>query len=323
MPDYPPNTLSLVADVGGTNTRCALADGASLLTETIAKFPNADYAGLETVLRTYIEQQGGVDCKGAAVAVAGPVRDGKGSLTNRDWSFDKASVARATGAETVAVLNDLQAQGHAIGRIADENLTTIIEGPAPTEHSAKLVIGAGTGFNAAPVYDTQTGRYVPPSEAGHANMPIRTEADLRLCEYVETAHGFPSIEDVLSGRGLEHIYAWLAHEDGAPTEMRSTDIMSGAADGSDERATRAIANYVRILGTVAGNLSLVYLPFGGVYMIGGMARAMTPYYASGRFEAAFRDKGRFSGFMSNFAVTLVEDDFAALNGLSGHLFDLY
>jgi glucokinase len=323
MTDWPANELSLVADVGGTNTRCALARGEAVLTDTIAKFPNADYPGLETVLKTYIDSQGGVDCRGAAVAVAGPVRDGRGSLTNRDWTFDKASVARATGAETVAVLNDLQAQGHAVGRVAPENLTTLVEGPEAGPHAAKLVIGAGTGFNAAPVFDTETGRYVPPSEAGHANMPIRTEEELRLCAFVETAHGFPAIEDVLSGRGLERIYSWLATEDGEPTEMKSTEIMSAAADGSDPRARKAIAVYVRILGTVAGNLALVYLPFGGIYLIGGMARAMTPYYAEFGFADALRDKGRFSGFMRNFPVHLIEDDFAALNGLAAHLVDLY
>ena len=323
MSKWPANELSLVADVGGTNTRCALARGEDVLTDTIRKYPNADYAGLETVLRTYIEAEGGIDCKGAAVAVAGPVRDGRGSLTNRDWSFDKQSVARATGAETVAVLNDLQAQGHAIGRVPPENIRTIVEGPEATPHSAKLVIGAGTGFNAAPVYDTETGRYVPPSEAGHANMPIRTEEELRLCAFVETAHGFPAIEDVLSGRGLERIYAWLSHEVGDGGERRSHEIMAAAEDGSDALARQAIGVYVRILGTVAGNLALVYLPFGGIYLIGGMARAMTPYYAEFAFADALRDKGRFSGFMRNFAVHLIEDDFAALNGLAGHLLDLY
>jgi len=323
MPDYPPDTLGLVADVGGTNTRCALSDGARMLPETVERFRNADHPGLETVLSLYIENQGGIDCKGAAVAVAGPVRDGRGSLTNRDWSFDKESIARATGAEVVAVLNDLQAQGHAIGLIDEAGVTPIIRGPEATAHSAKLVIGAGTGFNAAPVYDTVTGRYVPPSETGHANMPIRTESELSLCAFVETAHGFPAIEDVLSGRGLERIYAWLANEDGETGGKQSHAIMADAEAGTDPRAVEAISHYIRILGTVAGNLALIYLPFGGVYMIGGMANAMRPWYREHGFEESFRDKGRFSGFMRNFAVHLIEDDYAALHGLAAHLTHLY
>lgn len=319
MSSRPADTYSLVADVGGTNTRVALAEGPRLLTETIRRYKNAEYAGLETVIRTYLDEEGGVDCKGASVAVAGPVRDGKGVLTNLDWAIDRETLARATQAETVAVLNDLQAQGHAIGRLAPENINTVVPGPAATDHSASLVIGVGTGFNAAPVYDTETGRYVPPSEAGHANLPIRTEAELRLCNYVETAHGFPAVEDVLSGRGLERVYRWLASEAGAPAEKTAAEIMAACDRGDDEIARDAVAVFVRILGTVAGNLALIHLPFGGVYLVGGVSRAMTPYFATFGFGDAFRDKGRFAGFMQNFAIHVVEDDYAALTGLAAHL----
>jgi glucokinase len=315
MPDYPPDTLSLVADVGGTNTRVALAEGDRLLTDTVRKFANADFAGLGGVLGAYLETER-VDCTGAAVAIAGPVRDGRGTLTNLDWSVDAQMLAQVTRAETVAVLNDLQAQGHAMGRIAEDNLTTIIDGPR-ADGGTRLVIGVGTGFNAAVVYDTPHGRLVPPSESGHANMPLRTKEELRLCKFVETSHGFPAVEDVLSGRGLEHIYAWLGSEQGDHRQLRAADIMSAVQD--DPIAHDAVRWFVRILGTVAGNLSLIHLPFGGVSLIGGVARAMLPYFEAYDFAGAFRDKGRFAGFMNNFHVDLVEDDFAALTGLAAHL----
>ena len=179
------------------------------------------------------------------------------------------------------------------------------------------MIGVGTGFNAAVVYDTPAGRIVPPSEAGHANMPLRTEEELRLCKFVETSHGFPAVEDVLSGRGLERIYAWLASESGTRTEKQAAAIMADAE--TDDTAREAIRWFVKILGTVAGNLSLIHLPFGGVSLIGGVSRAMSPYFDAYGFAEAFRDKGRFAGFMNNFHVELVEDDFAALNGLAAHL----
>ena len=315
MTTYPPDTLSLVADVGGTNTRVALADGDRLLTDSVRKFANKDYAGLGGVLSAFIDEEK-VDCAGAAVAIAGPVRDGRGSLTNLDWSVDPDMLASVTKAETVAVLNDLQAQGHAMGRIAPENLNTVVDGPT-VEGGTRLVIGVGTGFNAAVVLDTPGGRVVPPSEAGHANMPLRTEEELRLCKFVETSHGFPAIEDVLSGRGLEHIYAWLQSEAGERAEKRAADIMASAEE--DPVAEDAIRWFVRILGTVAGNLSLIHLPFGGVSLIGGVARAMEPYFNRFGFASAFRDKGRFAGFMNNFHVDIVEDDFAALEGLTSHL----
>ena len=58
MPHLPASRTLLVADVGGTNTRVALASREGLRTDTIHRYKNASYTGLETVLRTYMEEQG-------------------------------------------------------------------------------------------------------------------------------------------------------------------------------------------------------------------------------------------------------------------------
>jgi len=316
---HPKNVYSLVADIGGTNTRVALAEGRRVLEATIRRYSNADFPGLESVLRRYIADEGGVDPRAACVAVAGPVRDGRATMTNLDWTIDAPTLARATQAETVAILNDLQAQGHALGHIAPERIRAIIPGPAAEDHAAKLVIGVGTGFNAAPVFDTAAGRIVAPSESGHVNLPIRDAADMRLCAYVSTAHGFPAVEDVLSGRGLERVYTWLGEEAGTPREATAQAIMEACAAGDDARAIEAARVFTRFLGMVAGNLALIQLPFGGVFLVGGVARAFAPYLNDFGFAEAFRDKGRFAGFMNNFAVSVIEDDYAALTGSAAHL----
>ncbi|MBI1418259.1 MAG: ROK family protein [Limimaricola sp.] len=317
---HPSNTLSLVADIGGTNTRVALAEGRRVMPETIRRYHNADYPGLESVLRAYVTAEDEVDVAAACVAVAGPVRDGRAAMTNLDWTIDGGTLTRATRAETVAILNDLQAQGHAIGHIDPALVRGIVEGAAdPADDASKLVIGVGTGFNAAPVHDLAAGRFVAASESGHANLPIRSEDELRLMRYLSTAHGFASVEDVLSGRGLEHLYAWLGIEADDPREASAQAIMQGCADESDPRALEAAQIFARMLGTVAGNLALIHLPFGGVYLVGGVSRAFAPYLARFGFAEAFRDKGRFAGFMGNFAVSVVEDDYAALTGSAAYL----
>lgn len=308
----------LVADIGGTNTRVAMASDADVDASSIQRFRNSDYPGIATVLRAYLAAR---DAKPDAVCVcvAGPVRDGAGGLTNLDWTMDGDLLRDATGAPEAALLNDLQAQGHALGMIKPEDIASVTTGIQAKENASELVIGLGTGFNAAPVHITRQGRYVAPSECGHANLPIRTEEELRLCQFVETAHGFPAIEDVLSGRGLERVYHWLAFEAGESSEKSAKDIMDGAS--TDPRAQDALRVFIRILGTVAGNLSLVHLPFGGVYLVGGVARAMLPHLAQYGFSDAFRDKGRFAGFMGNFPVSVVLDDYAALTGNAAFMCD--
>lgn len=325
MTKHPNNTLSLVADIGGTNTRVSLVDGTGILTETIRRYRNVDYPGLETVLRKYIEDEGGVDCKGACVDLAGPVRDGVGTMTNLDWTIDSETLRRATGAENVAILNDLQAQGHSVGYISPDHVRLITEGPSePASRTAtSLVVNVGTGFNAAAVFETPGGRFVAASECGHANLPIRDERELRLCQFVETAHGFPAVEDVLSGRGLERLYQFLGAEHNHVEEKSAANIMASVEAGNDPLAEETARVFCKILGTVAGNLSLIHLPFGGVYLVGGVARAMTPHLDRLGFTEAFRDKGRFAGFMKNFSVSMIEDDYAALIGCASHLNEIH
>ena len=316
---HPHNSYTLVADIGGTNTRVALANGLQIVNGTIRRYKNAEFAGFEAVLQQYIADESDVNPLAACVAVAGPVREGRATLTNLDWTIDKDTLVRATGAQTVAILNDLQAQGHALDHLAPNKIRTIFDRSKADPHAAKLVIGVGTGFNAAPVLELEGGRVVIPSECGHANLPIQTAQELRLCQFVSSAHDFPAIEDVLSGRGLERVYAFLGQESDDPRDRAAHDIMATCNDGSDPRAEDAARMFTRILGTVCGNLSLIQLPFGGVYLAGGVARAFAPHLHAFDFCGAFRDKGRFAGFMDNFSVHVIEDDYAALTGSAAHL----
>ncbi|TMV83206.1 glucokinase, partial [Thioclava sp. BHET1] len=174
---------SLVADIGGTNTRVALAQGKRLVEGSVRRYSNADVPGLESILRRYLSEEEVGACSGACIAAAGPVHEGVATMTNLDWTIGPDMLRRATGADHVAILNDLQAQGHALGAIAGDKLRQVIALPEDTapapEHATKLVIGVGTGFNAAPVHETASGRLVAASECGHISMPVRTETDLR------------------------------------------------------------------------------------------------------------------------------------------------
>jgi glucokinase len=315
---HPANTYALVADIGGTNTRVALADGPHVLPHTIRRYANSDYAGLEVVLQRYLADENGVDPIATCVAVAGPVQNGKATMTNLDWTMDETTLAVATKSETVAILNDLQAQGFAIGHIADTNLETVLAGQDSKPAASKLVVGVGTGFNTAPVFEGIGGRLVPASESGHATLPTRTAREAELSHFVGQKHGFPSIEDVLSGRGLENVYRFVTAQTGVETRLKAHEIMA-ACDQGDAAAVDAVQTCVRVLGAVCGNLALTLLPLGGIYLVGGVSRAFAPHLASAGFADAFCDKGRFSTFMQKFPVSVVTDDYAALTGCAAYL----
>lgn len=309
------DTYDLVADIGGTNTRVALAENGALLTNTVTRYKNADHKSLEDVLQRFLQSHDGVDCAGACAALAGPVKNGCGSLTNLDWTIDEKRLAEAASAEVAVLFNDLQAQGHGLDRLGTGAIRTLLDG-TPEDNATRLVIGVGTGFNIAPVYQTDHGRIVPPSEAGHANLPIRDDQGMQLLKHFETAHEFPAVEDMLSGRGLERVYDYLTGQ-----KLSAADIMQRYEVENDQQAEEAAQLFVQMLGTVAGNLSLIHLPFGGVFFAGGVARAFAPHFERLGFADAFRDKGRFSDFMKSFPVFVIEDDYAALSGCAAFLQD--
>ncbi len=319
-------TLAILADIGGTNTRVALADGAQVRIDSIRRFPNGDYHArgqdIAHVLRDYLTQTR-AKVSGVCVAAAGPVQDGVATMTNLDWVMDAAKLSDATGAKKVAILNDLQAQGQALGHIPAENLRTVIPGPVKPGGSM-LVVGLGTGVNAAPVHPGAYGRVVPPSECGHVNMPVRTEEDFRLARFIEARlkaeNDVPhtGVEEVLAGRGLANLHAFAASETGHPATLTSAEVLKALAAG-DPTAAHAARLYVHILGQMLADLALVHLPYGGIYLIGGMARAMTQSFASLHLTAEFREPRRVDLLQKDFSVTIVEDDYAALTGCAAYL----
>lgn len=307
--------LSLVADIGGTNTRVALARGAVVDRATVMRHANADHRDLASVLAQYLAQSdiAANNISGICVAAAGPVHDGVAQLTNLDWQIDRATLGRTLGTEKVSVLNDLQAQGHAIGHIDAADLDTIIAQPAAPAHATKLVVGLGTGFNACPVFDTSAGRFVPPSEAGHVSLPALGGAMADLTAAMMEDFGFASVEEVLSGRGISYLHRVLHCQMAEPAQ-----IMASLAQ-NEEKARQTAAAFVQVMGTVVGDLALSHLPFGGVYLVGGVTRAFAPYLDRFGFADHLRAKGRFAGFMDSFGVFVVRDDYAALTGCASHL----
>lgn len=305
----------LVVDVGGTNTRVALARGRALVAGSTERFRNSDHDGLESVLSTYLARHDLRPQRGA-VALAGPVRGDLAEMTNLGWSVEAGALAAALGMSEIALLNDLQAQGHALAHLPDSHLRRVRAGQR--EDGPKLVVGLGTGVNAAPVYPAGAGHVVPAAEAGHIHLPLHGPEDYRLADWLITRRGFASVEDVLSGSGLERLYAYHAQDAKSGKALDAGAIMA-AMEGGDALAQATGRHYVRLLAQLLADLALITLPFGGIYLIGGVSRAFAPWLERFGFEASFTDMGRFSDLVARFPVAIVEDDYAALAGCAAYL----
>jgi Glucokinase len=222
-----PDQIAVLADVGGTNTRVALAHGANVDPDNIRRFRNADHGGLPQVLRQYLADSG-AQVDAACVAMAGPVRAGVGRLTNLDWVVDSQAIAQATGAARVSVLNDLQAQGHPLAQLGTDSLQTLCPGATDPASDTRLALGLGTGVNAAVAVSAHGRTVVPPSEAGHVSLPPAADPSGRLHDILLHVHGECSVEAALAGRGVAALYAWHMTHAGLPGPRLTPDAVMRA-----------------------------------------------------------------------------------------------
>lgn len=309
--------LNIVVDIGGTNTRVGLCDGIELVEGSIRRYRNVDFLGVESILRHYLSQNPGQPMA-ICIDMAGPVRDGLGTLTNLNWTVDAEEIKQGFGALVVELLNDLQAQGHAIPYLCEDSLSLVLPGQDAGAGTTQLVINVGTGLNAALVLNAGGQTLVPAAEAGHITLQAINEEERRLRDWIVLRHASPGVEDILSGRGLERLYEWVCQDEGRETTLSASEIMSMFEKG-EPSALRAVALFVRFFGRYAGDLALITLPTAGIYLVGGVIRHLGPHLLRMGFAESFEDKGRFSPVIRQFPVHLVVDDYAALRGCACHL----
>jgi len=307
----------LVADIGGTNTRIAQAEGSAVISGTCERFKNERFSCFESVLREYLASYPDVKVNKLCIALAGPVCNGRGNLTNLNWEIETESIREDFGVSKAFLLNDLEAQGFAIDHL-DQAMISTVFAPQRThskiyQRNTKLIVGVGTGFNTATVQETDSGQIILPSESGHMALNANTPPARALIKHLEKEIGFVTCEDVLSGRGIENVYQWLTVGVKSPPNLLAPEILN-AADKGSEKAKETIGVICKILGATAGDLALTHLPFSGIFLVGSVARALAPHLTENGFSECFHSKGRFSDFMKYFFVSVVNDDFAGLKG---------
>ena len=165
------------------------------------------------------------------------------------------------------------------------------------------------------------------SEGGHIDYgPRGTHEDALLLylreHYPDWEH--VSAERVVSGPGLVHIWEFVTQTERAQAgadllaAMTSGNpgvaISQAALAGSDPSAELAVEMFVHAYGAQAGNLALVLLSTGGMYIGGGIAPQILPILRRGGFLKAFQAKGRYDGLLENMAVRVILDDLCALRG---------
>jgi glucokinase len=320
----------LAGDIGGTKTRLALYDdtAGALRRVALARYDSRASSTLAEIVSRFLREHAGDESPGAACfGVAGAVASGRVRTTNLPWEVSERELSRTLGIPRVHLMNDLEAAAHGVLAIDDpSSLLTLQRGQVVAEHKGLALIAAGTGLGVALMsWDRATASYqVVPSEGGHADFAPQSEVEDALLVFLRAEYGHVSYERVLSGPGLVNIYRFLRAYRGVPEPAWLTErigdgdpaprISEAALAHEDAVCDEALSLFVSIYGAAAGNLALIALAVGGVFVGGGIAPKILPRLQEGAFLEAFARKGRFSDWMHRIPVQVVLAPDVALLG---------
>jgi glucokinase len=274
-------TLTLLGDIGGTNSRFAL-NGPSGRPERVLIIENDSVDSLESAIAHYLERTQ-VKPDAAVLAVAAPL-DGRKDihLTNRDWRFRRQDLADRFGFARLRLVNDFEAIGWSLSRISTDDARVLGNHIAPGE-GVKAALGPGTGLGVAALVAAEGRLFVVSSEGGHISFGPRHEDEVEIFMRLMRNHGMISAEAVLSGPGLVR----LAHAVDPGRHYEAPEAVVKAALAGEATAKATVQLFVRLLGRFAGDIALVFKAFAGVYIAGGVASRFGPLLDEWAFRVAF------------------------------------
>jgi len=303
----------LLADIGGTNARFAVfADGKLGAVEHYAV---ADYEHLAAAVTAFMAAgDRRLEIQSALLAVAGPVESGRCEIVNSRWLIDAEALRTGLGFATVRLLNDFEAIAWSLRNLGASDLHPIGGGHARPD-APKVALGAGTGLGIAAILPGDRGLVIP-TEGGHASLPANSDREDAVIALLRQRFGRVSAERTLSGPGLENLYRSIAALDRVDVPTRSAAEITGAAlAGTCNVSKAALDMFCAMLGTVAGDLALLFRARGGIYLAGGIAPRIADYIARSEFRARFEAKGRVRAYLETVPTSVVMHRDPAFLGL--------
>ena len=325
-------TVLLAGDIGGTKTILRLVEDDQDNPLYEMRYSSHQFSHLVPMVETFLaaaaQQLGRTEQpEKACFAIAGPVVNETSKLTNLSWQLESARLSQDLAIPKVSLMNDFAAVSYGVLGLEATDLETLQPGEPQTQ-SPIAVLGAGTGLGQGFLIPTESGHQVFASEGGHADFAPRSEVEFALSRYLLDKHdiGRISVERIVSGQGVVAIYQFLRDRDYAKVSPDVEDIVHqwecqvghsektvdaaaaialAALEKRDRLSEQALQLFIAAYGAEAGNLALKLLPYGGLYVAGGIAAKILPLIRTGEFLSAFTNKGRMRPLLERIPVHIV------------------
>ena len=313
----------LACDIGGTKTEVGYFETLASPKFLIEKrYQSRSYADFNDIIKAFIEEYQ-VKITAIGIGVAGPVINQVGKATNLPWTIDAKEIIKKFNLSSCVIINDLVANAYGMAELPTEAFVTIQKGEKNLQGN-QCLISAGTGLGEAGLFFDGKQHHPFSTEGGHGDFAPTNDEEIELLKYIQKLYTHVSYERILSGSGFNTLYNFLTqtqrfHKEKAVEEIldldeRAKTITQLALDHKSPTCTAVVDQFITIYGRESANLALKHGALGGVFIGGGIAPKILPFFKKALFLDAFQDKGRFRKWLKKIQVKIILEDKSALLG---------
>lgn len=319
--------MILAGDLGGT--KCTLIlfvidrDRLRPIYRFTAK--TADFCDIESFFdnfREHAKREGHLlnALSGAGFGVAGAIVNDEVLCNNLPWTITRNRLAQAlkiTPARTM-LLNDVESAASSLEHLEKEDLLELNPG-AQQLHAPKVYVAAGTGLGESILFWNGNRYQVSACEAGLTDFAPGTDREIVVLQTLRQRMPLVCTEEIVSGRGFRAIHQAIFPEVhhaffDDPAIDAAAKITQQAFAKSCAACEETLHMWTEAYGSEAGNMALRALPFGGVYVGGGIALKILAKLKDGTFVRAFCNKTKLADELARIPIFVVLNQDAPVLG---------
>lgn len=310
----------LIADIGGTNARFALADDSTQQFSNAQTLEAAEFEHVTDAIDTYLHSHNITQLKTISLAVAGPIRNEKVVFPNSHWEIDCADLRTRYNIEQAYLLNDWEAISYSLSSLKDGDISSIGGSWQPLAAADYTVgaLGPGSGLGMSGLLRRDDKLIPLVTEGGHAGFSPENQLQGEILSYLHQKFDDRiSRERLLSGPGIVNIHEALCQIHGTDNPgVSAADIAVAGINKRDAICEETFDLFFEVLGQVAGDIALALGAYQGVFIGGGICQRYPEQLINSKFRKGFENKGRHRDLMLDIPTWLITHKNPGLMGAS-------
>jgi glucokinase len=318
-------SIVLGGDAGGTKVNLAIFEATPDDVKMIRSsgYHSGSFPSVSKILQQFLQENPDYKPEKICLGVAGPVFEGRVTVTNLPWHVDANEIAAATGINQVILLNDLEATAYGVAGLEEKDFSVLHAGD-PEEGGNISILAPGTGLGEAGLFWDGQFHHPFATEGGHCDFSCRNAVDLELHDYMLKKYKVVSWESIIAGPGIYSIFQFLceikkrtvsvAMQDKIKNSDPSAVISQAAIEETDPVSMEAMRIFVRNLARECCNLILKMKSTGGLLLAGGVPPKILSLLSDVYFYENLLDCDRMQDLVKKVPVKVILNDKAPMIG---------